>query len=159
MVTFHIQEYDGEMSSVSHKEFYEILNSDAGYLHYSHGGVHIAMLPTATIAETIHACRQADNAENVAAVIDNRCRDEKGRLCRYQHNANGQIIRNGKGLPVYAKCGDCPRDGWIAGKRENCCLRNYCKVGDCVYCPYPRECHSPHSLEWLTADKLDYGER
>jgi len=158
MSTFQIQNSDGTLSSVSHDEFYEVLNGKGGYLHYEQGGLHMALLPSEENAEAIRLCRQADDAEATAVAIENRCRDEKGLLCRYQHDADGKIIRNNKGLPVYAKCGDCPRNGWIAGKRENCCIRSYCKIPDCTYCPHPRECHAPHSLEWLTERKSDDGE-
>jgi len=153
MATFYIQEQDDSLERVSHDEFFEALNGEDGYLCYKQGGRHIALLPSDVNTETIRFCRQADNAESNFTAYENRCRDEKGRLCRFQHDANGRVIRNEKGHAVHAKCGDCPRDGWIGGKRENCCIRNYCKTDDCVYCPRPRECHSPHSLEWLMEDK------
>ncbi|GHV49230.1 hypothetical protein FACS189499_10180 [Clostridia bacterium] len=81
------------------------------------------------------------------------CKNPRG----YQHGENGAVIRNAKGNPVDAKCSDCPRDGWQTGNKNNCCLRNYCKVEDCpgfgvspnLICPYPRECHAPISLDWL----------
>jgi RNA polymerase sigma factor (sigma-70 family) len=158
MATFQIQNNDGTLSTVGHKDFFEILNGGHGYLYYKRGGVHIAMLPTAENAETLRICRQADNAESDVLALENRCRDEKGRICRHQHDENGRVIRNKEGNPIKAKCGDCPRNGWTTGKRENCCIRNYCKVTDCTYCPHPRECHTPHSLEWLTEDKSDYEE-
>ena len=159
MATFQIQNEDGTLSAVSHKKFYEIINDEENtYLHYNRGGLHIAMLPTAENAEALSICLQSDNTELSIVSLENRCRDEKGRICRHQHDEKGQVIRNEKGNPVRAKCGDCPRNGWIGGKRENCCIRNYCKVADCVYCPYPRECHTPHSLEWLTEDKSGYDE-
>jgi len=158
MALFQIQNNDGTLSSVSHDEFYETLNGGGDYLHYNCGGLHIALLPTESNAEVIRVCHQEDNAESNAVALENRCRDEKGRICRHQHDETGRVIRNEEGKPVSAKCGDCPRNGWTAGKRENCCIRNYCKTADCTYCPYPRECHTPHSLEWLTEDKTDYDE-
>ena len=153
MTTFQIQNIDGTYSPVNHKQFYEALNSDRGYLYYKQGGKHLAMLPTAENAETIRICRQSDNAENYANAAASRCRDEKGHVCRFQHDGMGRVIRNEEGRPVSAKCGDCPRNGWTAGKRENCCIRNYCKIEDCTYCSNPREYHTPLSLEWLTEDK------
>jgi len=158
VVTFQIQEQDGQFSQVSHKEFYETLNNGDGYLYYNSGGRHMALLPTATNEETIRICRQADNAENYGFASSNRCLDAKGRLCRYQHDENGSVIRNKAGNPVSAKCSECPRDGWIAGKRENCCIRKYCKTEDCTYCTKQREYHAPISLEWLTEDKHDLNE-
>jgi RNA polymerase sigma factor (sigma-70 family) len=152
MVTFQIQNNDGTLSSISRKEFYEVLRGDEGYLCYEQGGCHIAMLPTASVAETICACRQADNAENHNFATESRCLDEKGHLCRYQHDEKGRVIRNEKGNPISAKCGDCPKNGWAAGKRENCCIRNYCKTVDCTYCPYPREYRVPLSLERFVED-------
>jgi len=153
MPTFQIQNSNGSTSPVGHNEFYEILNSGKGYLYYKQGGQHIALLPTEKNRELVDFCNQADRAEMNKSFFANRCRDEKGRVCRYQHDENGQIIRDLHGNAIYAKCGDCPRNGWQTGKRENCCIRNYCKTKDCVYCPYPRECHAYHSLEWLMADK------
>ena len=153
--TFQIQNTDGSLSSVSHEIFYEILNGEVGYLYYTQGGKHIAMLPTVINAESVRICRQTENAENNPLAKDLRCRDEKGRLCRYQHDEAGRVIRNEAGNPVSAKCGDCPRNGWTAGKRENCCIRNYCKVSDCTYCPHPRESHAPLSLERFFEDELD----
>jgi len=108
--------------------------------------------------KTIRLCRQTENAENYALAAASRCRDEKGRLCRYQHDEKGKIIRNTEGKPVSAKCGDCPRNGWTASKRENCCIRNYCKIEDCTHCPHPREYHAPISLEWLTEAKDELSE-
>jgi len=160
MATFQIQNNDGSFSPVSHDEFFEALNANDGadYAYYRQGGKHIALIPTEENQAAVNASHYEDNAESGVTESENRCRDEKGLICRYQHDESGIIIRNSKGLPVYAKCGDCPRNGWIAGKRENCCIRNYCKVESCVYCPHPRECHSPHSYEWLTESKSDDGE-
>jgi RNA polymerase sigma factor (sigma-70 family) len=158
MSTFQIQNIDGTLSDVSHEEFYEILNGEDDYLYYKQGGKHLAMLPTATNAETIRICRQAENAEYEISAINARCRDVKGQPCRYQHDASGHVIRNEKGHAIRAKCADCPRDGWTAGKRENCCIRNYCKVEDCTYCPHHREYNAPISLDWLPESKRDYGE-
>ena len=158
MAPFHIQNNDGFFTSVSHDNFYELLNSEQGYLYFKRGGKHIAMLPTEENNKAISVCRQAENAENHIPAIESRCKDDKGCLCRYQHDDNGRLIRNSEGKPVSAKCGDCPRNGWTAGKRENCCIRNYCKIEDCTYCPNPREYHAPISLEWLTEDKDDLNE-
>ena len=158
MTTFQIQNDDTNFSEVSHKEFFKIINESNDYLYYKQGGCHIAMLPTEKNAKTLHVCRQLENAENYGRAVNSRCRDEKGHVCRYQHNANGSIIRNEAGKPVSAKCSECPRDGWIAGKRENCCIRNYCKVADCTYCTRRREYHAPISLEWLMEDKGNLNE-
>jgi len=161
MNTFQIQNSDGTLSSVSRKEFYEVLRGNNGYLCYKQGGCHIAMLPTAENEETIRLCRQADNAENRAFEFDSRCLDEKKRICRYQHDASGHVIRNENGNPVYAKCGDCPRDGWVGGKRENCCIRNFCKVVDCACCTRHREYRAPLSLERFVGNNFnenDYTE-
>jgi len=158
MTTFQIQNSDGSFSAVSHDEFYKILNDEGGFLYYRQGGSHIAMLPTAENEETLRICTQEDTAERDAAVINTRCRDEKGQPCRYQHDANGHVIRNEKGHAVRAKCGDCPRNGWQTGKRENCCIRNYCKVDDCAYCPSDREYYVPISLDWLIENKRDGGD-
>ena len=158
MSVFQIQEIDGSLSSVNHKEFYEILNNGCGFLYYKRGGRHIALLPTAENEETLRICRQADNAEDYSHALDTRCRDAKGRICRYQHDEKGNIIRNAFGKPISAKCGDCPRDGWTGGKRENCCIRNSCKTEDCSYCMKHREYYAPISLEWLTEDKHDFGD-
>jgi RNA polymerase sigma factor (sigma-70 family) len=148
MTNFQIQNNDGTLSSVSHKEFYETLNGGDGYLYYKRGGKHIALLPTAKNAETLRVCRQAEDAEYEVADLNTRCRDAKGQPCRYQHDESGRIIRNERGHAIRARCADCPRDGWIAGKRENCCLSNYCKTHNCAYCPYHREFNAPLSLEW-----------
>lgn len=158
MTTFQIQNNDGMLSSVSHKDFFEILNGKNTYLYYKQGGTHLAMLPTAENEETIRICRQADNAENYAFATASRCLDEKGHLCRYQHDANGKVIRDETGKPVSAKCGNCPRDGWIAGERENCCIRNYCKVTDCAHCPHDREYRVPLSLERFADENYDSNE-
>ena len=155
MPTFQIQNSDGSTTPVSHKEFYEILNNGKGYLYYKQGGKHIALLPTANNKELVDFCNNADGAESGKIFFANRCRDEKGWICRYQHDEKGRVINDSRGNHVRAKCGDCPRNGWQTGKRENCCIRNYCKTKDCVYCPYPRECHAHHSLEWLMADKAN----
>ena len=158
MPAFQIQETDGSLSSVSHKEFFEILNDGCGFLYFKRGGKHIALLPTATNEEALRICRQADNAENYTHAMETRCRDEKGRICRYQRDENGVIIRNASGKPVSAKCSDCPRDGWTGGKRENCCIRTSCRTEDCTYCMKHREYYAPISLEWFTEDKYDFGE-
>jgi len=156
MPTFQIQNSDGTLSRVSHKEFFETIKGDDGYLYYNGGGRHIAMLPTSANTETLRICRQMDNAENDASVMDSRCRDVKGNPCRYQHDTDGRVIRNVKNHPVRAKCGDCPRDGWTGGKRENCCIRNYCQVKDCTYCMNHREYHAPVSIDWPIEDKCGY---
>jgi len=158
VVTFQIQGQGGEMSPASHKEFYKTLKDGSGHLCYDSGGTHIAMLPTETNKETIRVCRQADNAENYSFAANSRCLDVKGHLCRYQHDENGNVIRNKAGNPVSAKCGQCPRDGWIAGKRENCCIRNYCKTDDCAYCMKHREYRTPLSLERFAEDEYDGSE-
>ena len=158
MATFQIQNNDNALSLVSHDDFYKVLNGDGGYLYYKQGGKHLALLPTVENIEAIRLCRQVEYAERDASVMDTRCRDEKGQLCRYQHDENGNVIRNEKSNPVHAKCGDCPRNGWTGGKRENCCIRNYCKVEDCTACPHPREYHTHISLDWLTEDKDDSDE-
>jgi RNA polymerase sigma factor (sigma-70 family) len=157
MAIFQIQNSDGTLSSVSHDEFYEALNGEVGYLYYKQGGSHIAMLPTEENAETLRVCRQEDNAEYETSDANARCRDEKGQVCRYQHDADGRVIRNEKGYAVRAKCSDCPRDGWIGGKRENCCIRNYCRTPDCAYCTNHREYNAPISLDWLPTEH-DYSE-
>ena len=97
MPVFQIQETDGSLSSVSHKEFFEILNDGCGFLYFKRGGRHIALQPTATNEETLRICRQADNAENYIHAMETRCRDEKGCICRYQRDDNGGIIRNASG--------------------------------------------------------------
>lgn len=155
MATFYIQEPDGSLSQVSHNEFYEALNGGDDYLCYEQGGSHIAMLPTETNAEAIRVCNKSDDDEKGARFTEIRCQNEKGQLCRFRHDENGRVIRNGKGYAVRAKCGECPRDGWIAGKRENCCIRNYCKAEDCARCPHLRESHRPLSLDQLTESKYD----
>ena len=158
MTSFQIQNTDGTLSTVSHGEFFEILNNEDGFLYYKQGGTHLALLSTALNEETLRCCRQAENAENYNFAANSRCRDNKGHLCRYQHDANGSVIRNADGNPVSAKCGDCPRDGWTAGNRANCCIRNYCKVNDCTYCPHHREYRVPLSLERFLDDDYDGGD-
>jgi len=155
VITFQIQNKDESFSTVSHKEFYEFLKANCEYLYYKKCGVHIALLPSSINKETLNLCRQTDNAENYSYARDSRCRDEKGHVCRYQHDLQGHIIRNAAGKPISAKCGSCPRDGWRVGKRENCCISNSCK-DDCSRCTKNREYHAPISLEWLLEDKSDY---
>jgi len=158
MATFQIQNADGTLSPTSHNEFFDALNSSSGYLYYKRGGKHLALLPTEESEETIRICRQADNAENYVYAKESRCRDAKGHLCRFQHDENGNIIRNADGKPVSAKCGECPRNGWAAGKRENCCIRNYCMIADCSSCMNHREYHAPISIEWLAEGKYSQNE-
>ncbi|GHU92076.1 hypothetical protein FACS1894202_14460 [Clostridia bacterium] len=149
MATFLIQSTDGTTTEVGHDEFYEILNGADRYFAYKQGRIHVAMPITADNAEAVKDFRKHERAEMAAIKAVYRCRNQKGQMCRYQHGENGAVIRNAKGNPVDAKCSDCPRDGWQTGNKNNCCLRNYCKVEDCVYCPYPRECHAPISLDWF----------
>ena len=158
MTPFQVQEHDGTLTSVSHKDFFGILNSSENYLYYKRGGTHIAMLPSTTNEAALRLCRQAENRENYTHSMDTRCRDAKGHICRYQHDEHGRIIRNAAGNPVSAKCIECPRDGWIGGRRENCCIRFSCKIEDCSRCNKHREYHAPISLEWLTEDKYDNDE-
>jgi hypothetical protein len=160
MTTFYIQEQEttNALTRVSHDEFYETLNDGSGYLYYKQGGRHIAMLPTAMNEETIRVCNQADYAERDSGFADSRCRDVKGQPCRYQHDDADQIIHNAKGNAVHAKCGDCPRNGWIGGKRVNCCIRNICKIEDCAMCTRHREYNGSISFDWLSEDKYDDGD-
>lgn len=155
MVTFQIQDQDGNLRSVRHDEFFSFLKTDDGkeYAYYGQGGMHLAMFPSIANKEIAYACRREDNTESEAIAFENRCRDEKGRMCRHQHDEDGHLVLSEKGHAARAKCSECPRDGWIGGDRRNCCIRNYCKVQDCAYCPHPRECHTPHSLEWLAEGK------
>ena len=155
MATFIIQVHDGSFSFVNHDEFFETLNSNGDFLYYKQGGTHIALLPTASNTEMLKICRQAENAENYEFAVNSRCLDANGHLCRYRHDANGRIIRNAAGKPISAKCSECSRDGWIAGNRENCCLRNYCTVKDCEYCQQPREYRTLLSLERITENNDD----
>ena len=152
MATFHIQDFDGSITEVGHGQFFETLNEGNRHIYYKQGGKHLALLPTAENEESLRISRQHDNAENAAIALANRCRDEKGRVCRTQHDEKGRVIRNSKGQAIVAKCSECPRDGWQAGKRENCCIRNYCTTEDCVCCPYPRESHMPLSLGRLAPE-------
>ncbi len=155
MSTFQIQNSNGTFKTINHKEFYETLNREDGYLYYKQGGTHLALLPTSENLETIRTCRQAENVENRDFAVNSRCRNTKGSLCRYQHDECGSIIRDKDGKPVVAKCGNCPRNGWTAGNRANCCIRNYCKAPDCNRCPNPREYHVPLSLERFMEDEYD----
>jgi len=153
MASFQVQAPDGAYSTVSHREFFEVLNNGEGYLYYKQGGKHLAMQPTTSNIEALKACRQAENAENYGFAASSRCLDAKGHLCRYQHDKNGRIIRNDAGNPISAKCGDCPRDGWIAGKRENCCIHDRCNENDCAYCRRHRDYRIPLSLEQFEEDE------
>jgi len=148
--TFKIQAHDGTYTDVAHDEFYKFLNGSGDYLYFARGGLHLALQPTAENEATVQANRSMDYEERAQAFDASRCRDVYGRVCRNQHDANGNVVRDAKGHPVRSKCGDCPRDGWQTGNRDNCCLRNYCTTEDCVYCPYPHECNTPLSLEWLS---------
>ena len=132
MATFQAQEHDGTLTSVSHKEFFEILNNSKNYLYYKRGGTHLALLPSISNESALRLCRQAENAENLIIAVESRCRDDKGQVCQYQHDEHGRIIRNNTGKPIKAKCGDCPRNGWTGGNRENCCIRNSCRTVDCT---------------------------
>jgi hypothetical protein len=149
MTIFQIEIAGGTFSTVSHKDFFEVLNTN-NYLYYKGSGKHIALLPTDVNAEIVRICNEEENAESLKKANENRCRDKNDRVCRYQHDVGGKIIRNQSDLPVYAKCTNCPRNGIMTGAKENCCIRNSCMVKDCKYCPHPRECHAPHSLEWLS---------
>ena len=64
MASFQVQAPDGAYSTVSHREFFEVLNNGEGYLYYKQGGKHLAMQPTTSNIEALKACRQAENAEN-----------------------------------------------------------------------------------------------
>ena len=157
MTKFQIQTQDGAFIAVSHDEFFALLNSGLGYLYYSSGGIHLALLPTPENTQTLQICRQADNVENRILEANGRCLDINGRLCRYQHDEYGNFIRNAKGRPLAAKCGDCPRNGWMNGKKENCCIRLYCKTPDCSQCMSLRENRLPLSLEHLDDDNFVHG--
>jgi len=85
MTTFQVQNEDGTLLSVSHREFYEILNKGDGYLYYKQSGSHLALLPSITNEEILRVCRKEEAVLRNAAIIETRCHDEKGRPCRYQH--------------------------------------------------------------------------
>jgi RNA polymerase sigma factor (sigma-70 family) len=155
MATFLIQSTNGTTTEVGHDEFYKILNGADKYFSYKQGHIHVATPITEENAEAVKDFRKSERAESDEIKAFYRCRNQKGQMCRYQHGENGAVIRNAKGNPVDAKCSDCPRDGWQTGNKDNCCLRNYCKIKDCVYCPHPRECHAPISLDWLEECGLD----
>lgn len=156
MSAFQIQNENGSLTPVSHGEFFEALNSGKGYLYYRQGNKHIALVPTPANKEITDFYSRTDNAEKSAKFSENRCQDEKGRPCRFQHDEKGRVVRNDKGHPVRAKCGDCPRNGWTAGKRENCCIHNSCKTKDCACCTKHREYRFPVSLDSLAEGKDGY---
>ncbi|GHU74301.1 hypothetical protein FACS1894188_02100 [Clostridia bacterium] len=98
------------------------------------------------------ACRFAKNntaAEHNAYSRLDRCLDGKCRVCRYVRDENDKVVefeKDGEIKKLGAKCTECPRAGWVAGNRENCCVRHICNA-DCTRCPFPKEGHAPYSAE------------